>query len=158
MASRSRNWTPCKEYSQYGPTTQARLALFSGNKVIYSAGNVRLILLQLQSDGIMPFCSLPYKLCANMCERFMQLLMLLLPYRSGILPPEMPAQLLSFCRQIAFGMTYLSNKSYVHRDLAARNILVSMYDICKVHSFPHQLWLYNPRNTNSDECHGNSYH
>ncbi len=40
--------------------------------------------------------------------------------------------LLSYCRQIAAGMVYLSNKGFVHRDLAARNILLSEDDICKV--------------------------
>lgn len=43
--------------------------------------------------------------------------------------------LLSYCRQVASGMAYLSSKGFIHRDLAARNILVSEDDICKVCSF-----------------------
>ncbi len=43
--------------------------------------------------------------------------------------------LLSYCRQVASRMAYLSNKAFVHRDLAARNILVSEDEICKVCRF-----------------------
>ena len=40
--------------------------------------------------------------------------------------------LLSYCRHVAAGMAYLSEKGFVHRDLAARNILLSDEEICKV--------------------------
>ena len=45
---------------------------------------------------------------------------------------DLGAILLSFTRQIALGMGYLSIKQYVHRDLAARNVLVSEEGVCKV--------------------------
>ena len=47
---------------------------------------------------------------------------------------ELKHDLLSYCRQIVYGMNYLLSKQFIHRDLAARNILVSSDDVCKVYS------------------------
>ena len=40
--------------------------------------------------------------------------------------------LLKFCRNIADGMKYLSEKGFIHRDLATRNILLDKDVKCKV--------------------------
>ena len=60
---------------------------------------------------------------------------------------DLHLRLLEYSKQIAFGMKYLSCKSFVHRDLAARNVLVTKEWLCKVkpihvHQFVHlsKLW------------------
>ena len=45
---------------------------------------------------------------------------------------ETQVSFLKFARDIAAGMDYLSQKSFVHRDLAARNVLLDDSLTCKV--------------------------
>ena len=48
-------------------------------------------------------------------------------------PLELGSMLLSYTRQVALGLVYLTHKAYIHRDLAARNVLVSEDGtVCKV--------------------------
>ena len=47
-------------------------------------------------------------------------------FRDGaVIDSTLPHTVLSYCRQVATGMCYLSRKGFVHRDMAARNILLS---------------------------------
>ena len=49
------------------------------------------------------------------------------------LDSNVPSTLLTYCQQVAYGLRYLSKKSFVHRDIAARNILITEdLKTCKV--------------------------
>ena len=54
---------------------------------------------------------------------------------NSMIKEDLPSLLLSFCRQIGYGMNYLANKAFVHRDLAARNILLAEDLTCKVRTY-----------------------
>ena len=56
---------------------------------------------------------------------------------------NMGAMLLSYSRQVASAMVYLSVKGYVHCDLAARNILSSVDGVCKVRVLDQLMYTDN---------------
>jgi len=45
------------------------------------------------------------------------------------------ALLLTYCHDVACGMSYLSSRRIVHRDVAARNVLIDVKNHCKVSDF-----------------------
>jgi serine/threonine protein kinase/Leucine-rich repeat (LRR) protein len=56
----------------------------------------------------------------------------LLPANTGTIEC---GRVLEIAKDVATGMTYMSNLGFVHRDLAARNILMDRHDTCKIADF-----------------------
>ena len=63
-------------------------------------------------------------------------------HRCQPLQEDHPLQLLTFCREIADAVDYLSKKGFIHRDLAARNILLNEEYTAKV-SNEYLLYIFN---------------
>ena len=52
--------------------------------------------------------------------------------QSSPIPTNLSKTFVSFAKDVACGMTYLSKKNFVHRDLAARNVFLTEDLRCKV--------------------------
>jgi serine/threonine protein kinase len=52
--------------------------------------------------------------------------------KAGLLNTSM---LLTYCHDVASGMSYLSSRRVVHRDVAARNVLLDSAYVCKIADF-----------------------